>query len=47
MRSVSVESDPIYKKKNTYAFKTPRVVALQFIYSVEYIIISNDKRGEK
>ncbi len=28
-------------KKTTYALKTPSVVALPFIYGVEYIIISN------
>ncbi len=28
-------------KKNTYALKTPRVVALPFISGVEYIMISN------
>ncbi len=28
-------------KKNTYALKTPRVVAIPFIYGVEYIMISN------
>ncbi len=33
-------------KKTTYALKTPRVVALPFIYGVEYIIISNQKKGE-
>ena len=26
--------------------KTPRVVALPFIYGVEYIIIANQKRGK-
>ncbi len=29
------------KKKTTYALKIPNVVALPFIYGVEYIIISN------
>ncbi len=29
------------RKKTTYALKTPSVVALPFIYGVEYIIISN------
>ena len=28
-------------QKNAYALKTPRVVALPFIYGVECIIISN------
>ncbi len=32
------------RKKTHYALKTPRVVALPFIYDVEYIIISNQKR---
>ena len=32
-----------FKKKTTYALKTPRVVALLFIYGVEYILISNQK----
>ncbi len=34
-------------KKNAYALKTPRVVALPFIYGVDYIIISNQygKKG--
>ena len=32
------------QKKNTYALKTPSVVALPFIYGVEYIIISNQKK---
>ena len=31
-------------QKNTYALKTPHTVALPFIYGVEYIIISNQKR---
>ncbi len=34
------------KKKTTYALKTPSVVALPFIYGVECIIISNQKRGK-
>ena len=33
-------------KKPTYALKTPRVVALGFIYGVEYIIISDQERGK-
>ncbi len=32
-----------FKKKTTYALKTPRVVALPFIYGVEYIILTNQK----
>ena len=28
-------------KKTTYALKTPRVIALPFMYGVEYIFISN------
>ena len=35
------------KKKPTYALKTPRVVALPFIYGVKYIIISNQTKREK
>ena len=34
----------IKAKKNTYALKTTRVVALAFIYGVECIIISNPKK---
>ncbi len=36
----------VWNKKTTYALKTPRVVALPFIYGVEYIIIPNQKRGK-
>ena len=34
----------IFAKKTTYALKKHRVVALPFIYGVEYIIISKQKR---
>ena len=35
----------ISEKKNTYALKTPHVVALPFIYGVKYIVISNQMNG--
>ena len=35
------------KKKTTYSFKKPRVVAQPFIYGVENIIISNQKKRKK
>ena len=40
-------NEHIINKKTTYALKTPSVVALPFIYGVECIIISNQKRGKK
>ncbi len=37
----------ILQKKTTYALKTPRVVALPFMYGVEYIIIPNQTERRK